>query len=215
MRNASKRGFTFGILTFIILLGSGLNDGMAMSTRPQIPTSQEETVPSGTEYSTPAVLVSDESLTEAGTGSVGYGLRAAGAMIIVLSMIWGTMFLLKRYMPHRFGPLGHKRRIHVLETVPLGEKRALTLIRIDNEELLLAGTPGSVSLLKEIRLEPETANPVQTETTPAPNQKPSDSTVTVVEPDRKFEDVLADQVRTVTPAPLSRLTLLRQELEAR
>ena len=99
-----------------------------------------------------AMPITVELPVEEAPGLFGPGARAIGAMIIVLSLIWITMVLLKRYMPHRFGPLGHKRRIQVLETVPIGDKRSLTLVRIDDEDLLLASTPGSVSLIKQVRL---------------------------------------------------------------
>jgi len=163
-----------------------------------------------------AAPVSEESLAEAETGSMGgYGIRAAGALILVLAVIWMGMVLLKRFMPHRFGPLGQKRRIQVLETVPIGEKRTLTLVRIDNEELLLASAPGSLSLLKEIRRDRGTD-------AVALVQEPPQAVKAEIAPrttaaDQQFEEVLADQVQSAKPAegPLSRLTFLRQELEAR
>jgi flagellar biosynthetic protein FliO len=161
--------------------------------------------------------VSEESLSEAQSGSMGgYGIRAVGALIVVLGAIWFAMILLKRYMPHRFGPLGQKRRIQVLETVPIGEKRTLTLVRIDNEELLLASTPGSLSLLKEIRLERSTDTLVQEQNPAVGVREAFEGSVRGSE-SQKFEEVLADQVQSAQPTsgPLSRLTFLRQELEAR
>jgi flagellar biogenesis protein FliO len=165
----------------------------------------------------PPVLVSEESLAEAEAGSMGYGIRAAGATIVVLGLIWMTMLLLKRYMPHRFGPLGQKRRIHVLETVTIGEKRTLALVRVDNEELLLAGTPGSLSLLKELRREVQSDTPAQQESRSAEARQTSDSSSRSGDAGLRFEEVLADEVQAVPQAsgPLSRLTLLRQKLEAR
>jgi flagellar biosynthetic protein FliO len=170
------------------------------------------------DQSVTAAPVSEESLAEAQSGSMGgYGIRAAGALILILATIWLGMILLKRFMPHRFGPLGQKRRIQVIETVPIGEKRTLTLVRIDNEELLLASTPGSLALLKEIRRDQttEAAAPVQQLTAEAKDA--SGPVARTTDDDRKFEEVLADQVQSAQPASgsLSRLTFLRQELEAR
>ena len=162
--------------------------------------------------------VSEQSLAEAETGSLGYGARAIGAMIVVLALIWITMILLKRYMPHRFGALGHQRRMQVLETLPIGEKRTLTLIRIDNEQLLLAGTPGSLALLKEIRVDLGQTIPPRHPLMSHPSSSEEGSFHSApsrgnpsVETSRNFADVLADEVRN----PLEQLSSLRRDLEAR
>lgn len=165
-----------------------------------------------------AAPVSEESLAEAQTGSMGgYGIRAAGALILVLAAIWLAMILLKRFMPHRFGPLGQKRRIQVIETVPIGEKRTLTLVRVDNDELLLASTPGSLSLLKEIRRDRGAEAVALVQEQAAEAGESSEAGARTTADNRKFEDVLADQTQVAQPASgaLSRLTFLRQELEAR
>ena len=154
--------------------------------------------------------VSDETFSNAQAGFAGSGMRAAGSMIFILALILISVILLKRYMPHRFGPLSHKRRIQVLETVPIGEKRSLTLIEFDGASLLLASTPGSVSLLKE-------AHAVRTDG-PAVTEEDSLRSKAVEKVDR-FADTLTAEVRASTEAPrptvLARLSRLREELEAR
>jgi flagellar biosynthetic protein FliO len=150
-------------------------------------------------------------------GLFGPGARAVGAMIVVLSLIWITMVLLKRYMPHRFGPLGHKRRIQVLETVPIGDKRSLTLVRIDDEDLLLASTPASVSLIKQVRLASTETTTYRSApgslVTPEPSTQP-----TPLETTQKFSETLADEIRLSNlsiEGSLAGFARLRQELEAR
>ena len=162
--------------------------------------------------------ISEEALEEAETSSLGYGTRAVGAMIVVLTLIWISTILLKRYMPHRFGPLGQQRRMQVLETLPIGDKRTLTLIRIDDAQLLLASTPGSVALLKEVRSEQDTAQtvfrgePVEASETTATSMRPD-------QPVLRFADILADEVAGPASASpsnlLQQLVSLRRELEAR
>jgi flagellar biosynthetic protein FliO len=78
--------------------------------------------------------------------------KTLGSILIVLALILVFAFSLKRYMPHRFGTGGKRRFIHILENVSLGEKRSLTLVRIDQEHLLLANTPANIFLIKEINL---------------------------------------------------------------
>jgi flagellar biogenesis protein FliO len=76
-------------------------------------------------------------------------IRAAGATVFIVGLILSATVLLKRYMPHRFGPLGRTKQIHVLESVALGEKRVLTLVEICGSRLLLASSSTNVSLIKE------------------------------------------------------------------
>ena len=154
--------------------------------------------------------VSNETFSNAQPGFAGSGTRAVGSMIFILALILISVILLKRYMPHRFGPLGHKRRIQVLESVAIGEKRSLTLIEFDGVSLLLASTPGGISLLKE-------GHPARNDA-PAVSEGDSLKSKAVEKVDR-FADTLAAEVRASTEAPhptaLARLSRLREELEAR
>ncbi|HEX4998889.1 MAG TPA: flagellar biosynthetic protein FliO [Terriglobia bacterium] len=158
-------------------------------------------------------LPDDDTMNEAEAGGMGLGARATGALIVVLALIWISVVLLKKYMPHRFGAIGQKRRIQVLETVPVGEKRALTLIRIDDEELLLASTPGSFSLLKEIRPDPNRGKTVSAVDGPAPADAAGFSVT------KRFEHAMAEAIGVRGPGPdagpLTQLALLRKKLEAR
>jgi flagellar biogenesis protein FliO len=77
------------------------------------------------------------------------GAKTLGATLLVIALILATAVLLKRHMPHHFGGLGKKKRIHILESVGLGEKRSLTLVEIDGLHLLLASSGNNVSLIKE------------------------------------------------------------------
>jgi flagellar biosynthetic protein FliO len=144
-------------------------------------------------------FASPEQSTALWTGS-----RAAGATIFILALILTTMALLKRYMPHRFGPLGHRRRIHVLETVPIGDKRSLVLVQIDGRGLLLATTPSSVSLLREVQADPHPSSAPEAE--PKGGKGPG------------FKEALAAEMAGTVPgqaSPLERISLIREELEAR
>jgi len=85
--------------------------------------------------------------------------KTLGSILLILALILVLAFFLKRYMPHRFASGGKRRFIHILENVSLGERRSLTLIRIDQEHLLLASTSTSISLIKEINLCPAVESP--------------------------------------------------------
>jgi flagellar biogenesis protein FliO len=138
-------------------------------------------------------------------GVAGSGFRTVGAMIVVLAMIWISMV--------RFGPLGHKRRIQVLETVPIGDKRSLTLIQIDGEGLLLASTPTSVSLIKEVRIDESE----KTETPEGSGITPSAPVDSVPGPLQKFSDTLAEEIRLSNASienSLAEFARLRRQIEA-
>jgi flagellar protein FliO/FliZ len=67
-------------------------------------------------------------------------LRAVFSLAVVLGLIVGVAFLLRRYAPQLLARLegvhGH-RRLKVVETLVLDPARRLILVRLDNEERLI------------------------------------------------------------------------------
>jgi Flagellar biosynthesis protein, FliO len=49
------------------------------------------------------------------------------------------------------------KRLCLCETLPLGEKRFLAIVKVEARHFLVAGTPGSLSLLAELDTKPEFA----------------------------------------------------------
>lgn len=80
------------------------------------------------------------------------GLWLVIKLAIVIGLIYLTVFLLKLWMSKRPFALGiaAKGDIKVLETVGLGPNRALHLIGIGEQKLLLASTANAVQLLCEV-----------------------------------------------------------------
>lgn len=58
---------------------------------------------------------------------------------------------------------GRGRRLQVAETLQLGEKRFVAILRVDGEQFLIGGSTGGVSLLASLAGEPPTfkAEPIQ------------------------------------------------------
>ena len=81
--------------------------------------------------------------------------RATGSVVLLVGLILMGSFLLKRYWPGRFGAVPGERDIEVLETVALGERQSLTLVRVGQSRLLLARTAGSITLLDRAELTTE------------------------------------------------------------
>jgi flagellar protein FliO/FliZ len=76
-------------------------------------------------------------------------LRFLGALAIVLGMLFGLAWLLKRH-GHRLSALGlatpqrADRRLGIVETMGLGPRQRLAIVRRDNvEHLLLLGPDGA------------------------------------------------------------------------
>jgi flagellar biosynthetic protein FliO len=84
-------------------------------------------------------------------GVFGGGMKAFGSLLLVLSIIFAIAFILRRYLPCYIGITGKKRLVHIVETVSLGDKRSLTLVRVGPDRLLLGCTPNSISVLKKIQ----------------------------------------------------------------
>jgi flagellar protein FliO/FliZ len=67
-------------------------------------------------------------------------LRAAFALAIVLGLVLGLAYALRRYAPQllaRFQGEHGERRLSVVETLVLDPARRLVLVRVDDEERLL------------------------------------------------------------------------------
>ena len=67
-------------------------------------------------------------------------LRAVFALAIVLGLIVGLAYLLRRYAPNLLARMAAQRgprRLQVIETLVLDPARRLVMVRVDNEERLI------------------------------------------------------------------------------
>jgi flagellar protein FliO/FliZ len=67
-------------------------------------------------------------------------LRASFALVIVLGLVIGMAYVLRRYAPQLMAKLQAdrgERRLKVIETLVLDPSRRLILVKIDDEERLL------------------------------------------------------------------------------
>jgi len=83
--------------------------------------------------------------------------RGMGAVVLVIGMILSASFLARRLWPQRFGPQTSRRQIEVIESVALGDRHSLTLVKVGTCSLLLGRTPAGMTLLERIELLPEVA----------------------------------------------------------
>ena len=72
--------------------------------------------------------------------------------------LYGGLEFLEHFRPHAWWPkllaAWHKshpvRHLHLRETLPLGEKRALMVVEFEGQRFLLGSTPNSLNLLSEL-----------------------------------------------------------------
>ena len=70
-------------------------------------------------------------------------------LLLTLGLLYVFLYLLRKFMTHRTES-GHAPGIVVMQTVHLGQNRALHLIKVADRMVLLGATPSQISLLLEI-----------------------------------------------------------------
>ena len=98
-----------------------------------------------------AVLIPDLALAQ----EMDYGLTAAavrmvGVLALILVLLIGGLYLMRRLMPARMRNKLAGRGIKVLSQHALGPKRALTVVEVCGQVLLLGVTDQNISLLTKI-----------------------------------------------------------------
>jgi len=75
-------------------------------------------------------------------------IQPMAAVVLVLSLLAGSLFLLKKFRLPRRSFLG-PRRMEVVERVALGPHHALHLVRVGDRTMVVATAPSSCQLLCE------------------------------------------------------------------
>jgi len=75
-------------------------------------------------------------------------MQPFAAVVLVLGLLGGTLFALKRRGLATFKLSSTARTIEVLERTPLTAQHALYLVRVEGRTLLIATAPGSCHLLE-------------------------------------------------------------------
>lgn len=138
--------------------------------------------------------------------------RTIGALGLVISLIvigfWGA----RKYAPQLFSRRPGEQRMKVVETLPMGDKRSIALVQVDDSCFLVGNTASQISLLARLPwefslgLERDVAGGE-----PAAAAGPHDST-------RRLYQVEKKQPGPVKPRPISpdvraKMRQLREALE--
>jgi len=77
-------------------------------------------------------------------------MRTIGALGLVISLIvigfWGA----RKYAPHLFNRRPGEHRMKVVETLPMGDKRSIALVQVDDSCFLVGNTSSQISLLARL-----------------------------------------------------------------
>jgi flagellar biogenesis protein FliO len=91
-------------------------------------------------------------------------VRIFGAMLLVLALFFGGVWLFRNY-ERLTGARGRPNKLQILEMKALGNRHALFVVGYEQQRLLIASSPGGITLLD--RLPPATSAEAETVTAPA------------------------------------------------
>ncbi|MEW5978221.1 MAG: flagellar biosynthetic protein FliO [Acidobacteriota bacterium] len=120
---------------------------------------KEATAVEGVAQSNPPGDVAFESTADATASSsnsetslLPMSVRAVGAMTFIAGLILVFGLVARRFLPPYLKSAGNHRFMEVVESIPVGERQRLALIRIADETLLVGITSSQLSLLKAVDL---------------------------------------------------------------
>jgi flagellar biogenesis protein FliO len=74
-------------------------------------------------------------------------IKTAGGIGLVVSLILGGYFVFRRFAPQCIARRPAERTLRVIESVSMGDKRALAIVQVGSKQFLVASTPGQIALL--------------------------------------------------------------------
>lgn len=77
-------------------------------------------------------------------------IKMVSALLIVIGMVYGALFLLRRVMGRKNGRNGNGEILEVLQTTFVGQHKAISLVKVANKSILVGVTDHQVSLLSEL-----------------------------------------------------------------
>jgi flagellar biosynthetic protein FliO len=111
------------------------------------PTRSEE---NGEENDRLAFMAEEHAPASEAPSTFGLLSRTFGALLLIVGLIFGASWGLKRYGGARFGALHEDSpALSVLSTVALGDRRSLSIVKFGSRTLLVGSTQQSITLLAE------------------------------------------------------------------
>jgi len=134
-------------LNRLFLLGALL--GMSFGAMAQAPPAPAPG-PSERELQAPLTLDDGKPTQAAGTpGSGPSGWRALGSLVLVCGLAGGGLWAFRKWGASRL-PGGGGNRMKVEETLALGDRRFVSILKVDEERFLIALSPQGVNLMTRL-----------------------------------------------------------------
>lgn len=128
-----------------VLLSLGLLLWPSVSAWAQAPAP----TPSEQELQAPLNLGDEKPTPGAAAGSEPSGWRAFGSVILVLGLAGGGLWAFRKWGAKRMPGSGGSR-LRVEETLSLGDRRFVSILRADDEKFLIALSPQGITLLSRM-----------------------------------------------------------------
>ena len=128
------------------LLWVGLLVGMSLGAYAQAP------APSPAQQELQAPLSLDDGKPTQATPSRDAGpsgWRALGSMLLVLGLAGGGLWAFRKWGAGKF-PGSGGNRLRIEETLALGDRRFVSILKVDDERFLIALSPASVTLMTRL-----------------------------------------------------------------
>lgn len=74
-------------------------------------------------------------------------LRFMGSMLLVLALLGGLLWGLKRLQTGALRPGGAARQLQIIEAVSVGPRQKIALVRVGNREVLVGVSPAQITAL--------------------------------------------------------------------
>lgn len=127
---------------FFLHLGLGLCLGLGLQAQPA-PT------PSEKELQAPLVLEDGKPTVQGAPEQGPSAWRALGSMTLVLGVAGGALWALRRWGMKKLPGTGGSR-LRIEETLALGDRRFVSILRAEDERFLVALAPGGITLLSRL-----------------------------------------------------------------
>jgi len=87
------------------------------------------------------------------TGMFGAVVKMISALAIVIALVYGALYMLRRLMGRRLKGAGGTGSLEVLETTFVGQHKAISLVRVGQRSVLVGVTDNQISTLTELDAE--------------------------------------------------------------
>ncbi len=130
-----------------LILSGGIASAMAQQNKAASPT-QSPANPLTTIQTAQAPVQTEGT----GVPDLGFSiLRAVGGLGLVLTLILGGYFAIRKFAPQYFTKSTPSQNMKILETLSMGDRRSISLVEVGNSRFLVGNTPQQINLIMALQ----------------------------------------------------------------